>query len=404
MKKILIVSDSINLQTGVGKQSKFLLEGLSKLNKYKLYQLGANSTESYNITEEGISVYSTKGFAKFKEVYDFILEKNIDLLIIFSDPRFFDTIFENNKEIRKICPIVYWHVWDNNPAPDFNKYIYESVDVINCHSYLTYEACLELGYKEKTNFTPHTIPENIFYKLENKEIEEYKEEILGLENKNKFVFIWVNKNIKRKRAADLLFSWSKFCKKINSNAMLIMHTNPFETSGYNIKEIIRYLNLSSTTKLSIDNISEEVLNILYNISNASLNISHAEGFGLNVLEGMMTGTPPVALVTGGIKRQIIDFNDNTPNGVPIYPDVSVINGNQSVPFIYEDFASHENISSCMKKIYDMSKKDYEALSKKCFRYARNHFNYEKEIKTWSSIIDKAIEKHKKYRKYEVDFI
>ena len=52
MKKILIVSDSINLQTGVGKQSKFLLEGLSKLNKYKLYQLGANSTESITLQKK----------------------------------------------------------------------------------------------------------------------------------------------------------------------------------------------------------------------------------------------------------------------------------------------------------------------------------------------------------------
>ena len=38
-------------------------------------------------------------------------------------------LFDIEDEIHQICPIAYWHVWDNRPTPRFNKVLYESTDV-----------------------------------------------------------------------------------------------------------------------------------------------------------------------------------------------------------------------------------------------------------------------------------
>jgi hypothetical protein len=74
-----------------------------------------------------------------------------DLILIFTDPRFFIWLFEMEDEIHQVCPIVWWHVWDNRPAPVFNGPMYEATDLINCHSYMTYEIVKEM-FPEKTIF------------------------------------------------------------------------------------------------------------------------------------------------------------------------------------------------------------------------------------------------------------
>ena len=81
------------------------------------------------------------GFGNANLLRTVLLKEQPDALIIFSDPRFFTWLFEIEDEVRSVCPILWWHVWDNLPYPEFNEWMYDSVDAINCHSYLTYEMC-----------------------------------------------------------------------------------------------------------------------------------------------------------------------------------------------------------------------------------------------------------------------
>lgn len=405
-KNILVISDNATHNSGVATQSKYLIEGLISTSKYKVYQLGASMDLSekgkIQVINENFFIKSTYGFADYQEVRSFCFDKKIEAIIIFNDPRFFDDIFENYTKIRNICPILYWHVWDNNPSPGFNRYVYESVDTINCHSYLTYEMCKDLGYEQKSNFIPHAIPEDVFYRLSEENISTHKKEILGKDNE-KFIFTWVNKNIKRKRASDLLFCWKKFISEAGEKAVLILHTNPYQKEGFDIISIINHLKIENSVRISNQNLSIEEMNILHNISDATINISHAEGFGLNILEGMMCGTPPVALLTGGITRQVIDYRDKSVNGVAIHPDVRTINGNFSCPYIYEDFASHENITNALNKMFMMTKEEYDNISLKCKKYANECFSYKDTINLWDKSIQKAIIKNNN-KKYKVETI
>ena len=100
-------------------------------------------------------------------------------------------------EIKEVCPIVWWHVWDNYPVPYFNKVIYESVNTINCISKLTYDVCKEI-VPNRVNYIPHALNESDYYPLNNHSIEKLRKLILQ-EKSNWFIGTWVNRNIRRKR-------------------------------------------------------------------------------------------------------------------------------------------------------------------------------------------------------------
>ena len=55
----------------------------------------------------------------------------------------------------------------------------------------------------------------------------------------------------------------------------------------------------------LDNrLSTEEMNLLYNSADGVIQISNAEGWGLSLTEAMLTGTPFIATVTGGMQDQM----------------------------------------------------------------------------------------------------
>ena len=301
-----------------------------------------------------------------------------DVLFIFTDPRFFIWLFEMEDEIHQVCPIVWWHVWDNYPHPSFNDALYESTDLINCHSHLTYEM-VHKKFPEKTNFIPHAVPDEIFHSISDSEIKEYRSQILGDEKKDYFVGIWVNRNAKRKRPSDVLVSWKLFLDKLEEThghrkACLILHTDPLDHEGPNLFTVSDHLGVSDTVFFSRDRLEFEKMNVLYCMSDFCLNISYAEGFGLSTLEAMKVGTPIVAVKTGGLTRQVVDHRDNSENGVALSVEFKTLVGSQQVPYIYEDYVSCDTVSDSIMKIYEMSPDERKELSRKVKEYADSEFN------------------------------
>lgn len=398
--KILLISDHALYSSGVAVQSKFLIEGLIGTGKYKFIQLGAalrhESHETIKVNED-FYIKPIIGFGNKDLLRSILLNERPDGIIIFTDPRFFTWLFEMEDEIHQICPIFWWHVWDNKPTPRFNDWMYESVDAINCHSYLTYNMCNE-NFPEKTSFIPHSFPKSIFFRLDNKIKNKEKIRILGENRANNFVCLWVNRNCSRKRPGDVLFSWSLFLEKIGdenrNNVTLLMHTNPSDKSGQNLIEIARELNILDTISFSVDIVDTKFMNIIHNISDVCLNISYNEGFGLTTLESMMVGNPIIATKTGGLFRQVIDYRDNSENGIGLDPEVKTLAGTQDIPYIFKDFVSCEKIADAIFQMYTLSPNDYDNLSKKVEKYASYAFNYEKVISLWDDSLYNKIKDFK----------
>ena len=407
-KKVLILSDHALSTSGVGTQTRHLVSGLLKKNKWTFRQFGAalkHTDYETVVVNEDFIIKPIDGFGSKEMLRVALATEKPDIVLIFTDPRFFIWLWEMEDEVHQMCPIAYWHVWDNHPWPEFNRVLYESTDLVNCHSYLTYEMVNE-RFPEKTNFIPHALPDDLFFPITDKGFnkKEVKASLIGKEREDHFIGLWVNRNAKRKRPADVLMSWKIFLEKLeekhgHKNATLIMHCDPHDQEGPNLLLTTEMLNLSEHVFFSNQRLDFDKMNILYNISDFCKNISYAEGFGLPTLEAMMAGVPIVAVKTGGLTRQVVDHRDGSENGAAIDVSVKTLVGSQQVPYIYEDYASEEDISDGILKIYDLSPEEKESLSKKVLDYARSEFSYQKTVDLWDETLTNLIENWK-YKSWE----
>ena len=331
--KVLVLSDHALSTSGVGTQTRHLLNGLIEKGCWTFRQFGAAVKHAdYNtvVVNEDLIIKPIDGFGNPNMLRVALATEKPDILFIFTDPRFFVWLFEMEDEIHQICPIVWWHVWDNYPYPKFNEPFYDSTDLINCHSHMTYEMLKE-KYPRKTNWIPHSLPDNVYYPLAQEQIKTFKNQLLGENRKDHFVGIWVNRNAKRKRPNDVLESWSLFLKELkrkkgHQNATLIMHTDPNDQEGPNLFATSEALGIQNNVFFSKDRLEFEKMNVLYNISDFCLNMSYAEGFGLTTLEAMMTGTPIVAAKTGGLTKQVVNDLEGGENGVAMNIDLKTLVG------------------------------------------------------------------------------
>ena len=389
-KKVLVLSDHALSTSGVGTQTRHLIMGLlEKNNDWSFRQFGAalkhNDYRTVVVNDDFI-IKPIDGFGDRETLRVTLATEKPDVVLIFTDPRFFIWLFEMEDEIHQVCPIAWWHVWDNKPFPEYNKTLYESTDAINCHSYLTYEMLKE-HFPNKTKFIPHSIPDNIFHPLSENERLTFKKQILGENRSDHFVGIWVNRNAKRKRPNDVLMSWKLFLdnlekEKGHRNATLILHTDPTDNEGPNLLVTAEMLDIQDTIFFSRDRLEFDKMNILYNISDFCLNISYAEDFGLSTLECMQAGKPIIAIKTGGLTRQVVDHRDGTENGVALDVTCKSLVGSQQVPYIYEDYVSCEEVASAIFRLSDMSKDSYTELCNKVKSYVSSEFAYKTTIDLW----------------------
>ena len=225
-KKILILSDHALSTSGVGTQTRHLVMGLLEKEEWTFRQFGAalkHTDYRTVVVNDDFIIKPIDGFGDRDLLRITLATEKPDILFIFTDPRFFIWLFEMEDEIHQVCPIVWWHVWDNHPYPKFNEIFYKSTDLINCHSHLTY-TMLKEHFPEKTNFIPHALPEALYQQLPDSEIRNARAQILGPGTEDDFVLFWVNRNARRKRPNDVLWAWSKFLEnagiKDKKNAIL----------------------------------------------------------------------------------------------------------------------------------------------------------------------------------------
>jgi len=394
--KILLLSDHALSTSGVGCQSRYLMNGLIEKGCWTVRQFGAALKHNDYTVQQPHPDFIIKpidGFGNPDMLRVALASEKPDVLMLFTDPRFFTWLWDMEDEVHQICPIAYWHVWDNYPVPKFNFPYYASTDLINCHSHLTYDI-VSKEFPERTNFIPHALPEDVFFPIPKSDIRKIKAEMLGKGHEDDFVLFWVNRNAKRKRPADVIHAWKLFKEKAaeaSRGAMLIMHTDPYDNEGPNLAEVAAQAGVLGSVKFSKERIDFEQMNVLHNVADACINIAYAEGFGLATLEAMQVGNPIIAAKTGGLTRQVVDHRDGTENGIALDITLKTVVGSQSVPYIYEDYASIEDAANAIHKLYSMSEEEIGALGSKARAYVQSEFSIDNTIDAWHNTLKKLVE-------------
>ena len=398
-KKILTISDHPMAPSGVGTQTKYFIESLLKTGRYKVFSFGGaiqhNNNQPITGEEWGDDwiIYPVDGYGNQDLVRSAIRAEKPDMVWFMTDPRFWPWLWQIEHEIRALCPMVYYHVWDNYPFPTYNKKWYMSNDVVCTISKVTDDIVANVTPEVDRRYIPHAVDTDIFKKLPDLDVMNAKIQTLGSDSKDKFVFLWNNRNARRKQSGSLLFWYKAFLDKVGQDqACLIMHTDPKDPNGQDLMAIIEETGLTEgQVFLSKQKYPPNHLAMMYNMADCTINISDAEGFGLATLESLSCQTPIIVTMTGGLQEQVT--NGEEWFGIGIEPASKSIIGSQEIPWIYEDRLSGEDVVNAMVKLYEMSKQERDLLGKKGLQHVMMNYNFKKFQETWVETIDDVCDKY-----------
>jgi len=390
--KILTLSDHPMSPSGVGTQTRYIVEGLLRTGKFQVTSLGgAMKHHNYDPvkTEEFGNdwvILPVDGYGSQELIRAMMRQHKPDIVWFMTDPRFWGWLWKIENEIRASAPLVYYHVWDNYPAPHFNKRYYDSNDVIVTISQLTNNIVKEVAPDMDVRHIQHAVNSEIFKPSNKEENKKFKKGVLKEKDSDKFIFFWNNRNARRKQSGSLIYWFKAFLDKVgHDKATLIMHTDPLDPHGQDLNIIIKQLNLDNGQVLiSQDKYDQEVLAKIYSMADCTINISDAEGFGLSTLESLSCGTPIIVNMTGGLQEQVTDGDEWF--GIGLEPTSKAVIGSQDVPYIYEDRLSEEVVVEAFTKMYNMSKEEREELGKKGRNYVMKNYNFEDFTNSWVELL------------------
>jgi len=399
-KKIFVIADHPYAPSGVGTQTKYIIETLLKTGKYQIVCFGGavkhqdykpQKTEQWG---DDLIIFPVDGYGTQEMVRSLLWTHKPDMLWFMTDPRFYVWLWDMENEIRSLVPMVYYHVWDNFPLPKFNRNFYLSNDYIATISKVTDEIVRNVAPEIETKYVPHAVDTEIFKPLEEEEINAIREQHFGKDHKKKTIFFWNNRNARRKMSGSLLWWFKTFADKVGrENTKLILHTDSKDPNGQDLDAIIQELGLTDgTVLLSREKITPQDLSRMYNIVDFTINISDAEGFGLATLESLSCGTPIIVNMTGGLQEQVKDEDGNY-FGYPIEPASRAVIGSQEVPYIYEDRISEEDFVHALVMSHTMTREGRKQLGLEGRNHVLKNYSFENFQKQWLEIFEHVIDKH-----------
>jgi glycosyltransferase involved in cell wall biosynthesis len=407
-KKILLICDDIRFPSGVANVGKELIintchhynwvnigGAINHPDKDKRLDISQGTNEAAGIKDSSVIIYPINGYGDANLIRNMMRVEKPDAIFLITDPRYFTWLFDIENEIRKTTPIIYLNIWDDFPVPLYNKPYYESCDALLGISKQTVLINkLALGDKTKgkiIEYVPHGINTNVFYPLEkgNKELQKLKDQVYGKDEVD-FTLFFNSRNIRRKQIPDTLLAFKYFLDKLPKEkadkCRLLLHTELVSEHGTNLIAVRDYLfgKKSKNIIFSTSKITPHELNKIYNLADAQILLTSNEGWGLSLTEALLTGTPIIANVTGGMQDQM-RFEDEdgkwfTPSkdipsnhtgrykkhgkwAFPVYPTNRSLQGSPPTPYIWDDRCRPEDAAEQIMKLYNMSPEERKECGK-----------------------------------------
>ena len=404
-KKILLLSDDLRMTSGIATMSKEIV--LGTVHKYDWVQLGASVShpeigrivdvnddirKRTGVEDANLKIIPYNGYGDINIIRRLLDEEKPDAILHFTDPHYWQWLYDNEHEIRQRVPILYWHIWDDLPDPQYNRDYYESCDWIGNISKQTYGIVHRVGKRTdkvtfkpledwQISYVPHGINPETFKPLET--VSEDVVKFVHGEKKYDFVLFYSNRNIRRKQPSDVIYSFKLFCdmlpKEKADKCLLLMHTAAVDDNGTDLPAVIEDL-CPYDVKFTGVKLEQDKLNEFYNVVDCTINIANNEGFGLTTAESLMAGTPIIVNVTGGLQDQCgFDFtaDDYIEIGslhnktksrhlvkegewvIPVWPAAININGSVPTPYIFDDRVNDDEVAEAIMKMYKLGKKRKE---------------------------------------------
>tara|TARA_B100000768_G_scaffold93724_1_gene87670 strand:+ start:686 stop:2134 length:1449 start_codon:yes stop_codon:yes gene_type:complete len=408
-KKILLVCDDIRVHSGVATVAKEIVVhtahhfnwvniagAIQHPEKGKVLDISTATGKEADISDASVKLYCVDGYAQSVELQQILNIEKPDAVMLITDPRYFKHIFNMEDTIRKQCPLVYLNIWDDYPAPMYNKPYYEACDLLMGISKQTVNINKLVladcdNSKRVFKYVPHGLNHKEFYPIdkdhsEYEPLQQFRTNLVG--DNVDYVMFFNSRNIRRKQIPDAMLAFRSFLdslpKEKADKCRFVLHTELITDHGTDLGAVAEYLfgeNYESNIIFSHQKLSRKQLNWLYNIADLQILITSNEGWGLTVTEAMLTGTPIIANVTGGMQDQMRFIDENgkwfTPSPevpsnhrgtykehgewmFPVYPTSRSIQGSPQTPYIFDDRCAWEDVCDRIKEIYELTDEERKA--------------------------------------------
>jgi glycosyltransferase involved in cell wall biosynthesis len=371
---------------------------------HKIYYLGISNFKNQSVQRDvhpNIKIIDALVEEKKKgsdELYgvnvvcDLLLEIKPDLLFIYNDIIVISRIFNNfiERKIKTTCKTFKTFVYLDLVYPyekiELVKHINQFSDKIFVFSDCWKENLEDMSIdSNKILIMPHGVDRNIFFQVN----KIYAREVFGFKEDD-FIILNTNRNNYRKCIDKTVDAFIKFLKikDCNPKIKLFLNMNFDSTiSGYDVINQIKIaciinkldyqhiLNNHIFKSNSDKNMSDEMLNNLYNCCDVGINTCVGEGFGLCNLEHASLGRPQIVSGVGALNDIFTNEYSTVIKPVAeIYiPDNIDFHGG------YIKICSTDDIVDAMVKYYDNPNlcKDH---GKKTREIILKKYNWEKILK------------------------
>jgi glycosyltransferase involved in cell wall biosynthesis len=452
-KKILLICDDIRVHSGVATVAKEIVKftcqhfnfaqiggAIKHPDLGKILDLSQDTNKMTGLDDSYVKLYPVNGYGDKRIVREILDMEKPDAILLFTDPRYFTHVFSMESEIRKKIPIAYLNIWDDYPAPMYNQGYYEACDLLMGISKQTVNINkLVLKGKEKNRlfkYLPHGKDSDIYRPLTKEELEDkdfklFKKSIFkGKESK--FTLFFNSRNIRRKQIPDTMLAFREFLYSLPiqdaKKCHLILHTEGVTDHGtdlYRVKEYLFGEHFPDQIIFSHQKLDEKVLNWIYNISDVQILLTSNEGWGLTLTEAILSGTPIIANVTGGMQDQMrfVDNNNKwfTPSAdipsnhrgtfkkhgewaFPVYPTSRSIQGSPPTPYIFDDRCRWEDALEQIKECYNLGREELKRRGELGRKWAVSDeagFTSGHQAKRFIESFDELFDSWKPKEKYEL---
>jgi glycosyltransferase involved in cell wall biosynthesis len=276
-------------------------------------------------------------------------------------------------------------------------------------------------------YIPHGINTKKFYPIpkDSEDLLNFRNRILGEgASEVNFIVLYNSRNIRRKMTSDTILAFSTFIKSIpeesRKHCRLILHTTPVDDNGTDLPRVVEDVTpeISDLVIFSTGRVETNYLNLLYNISDVTINLASNEGFGLGTCESLATGTPIIVNVTGGLQDQCgfknsdgqyIDperdlteewgsnhdgrYREHGEWAFPVWPVSRALQGSPLTPYIFDDRCDWTDAAEQILAVYRLYPEERARVGELGRQYllGPGQFSSDRMCELFIENIDKVIE-------------
>lgn len=180
--------------------------------------------------------------------------------------------------------------------------------------------------KGKIEVHPHGINTKQFYPIDADDIKPFRDEWFG-DNSNKFIFTNVSRNQYRKDLPTTVFAFQELLRMYKNESLppikdmpepfLYLHCHPEDPLGWNLRAMLRQTDLVEDVNYMLlpkkhhnEMVDDELLNKIYNASDAMVTTPLGEGWGFIYTEAAATKKPIIA----PLSTSFIEMSNNGKRG------------------------------------------------------------------------------------------